>query len=204
MASPQAAGAGALLVSAAKQAGASSQPAQLRQALISSARFLDPERFQAYEQGNGLIDVGAAWNLLQTNIEDGRDLIVCARSTRCSAASWRRPGVGVGIYDREGVAAGDRYTRTYTFTPHDGPGRAERPTTCQLGRQRRHVLVAGFDQRCRRASRSNSRRRSTPATAGEHSAILNLDDPDNARHRVPDDEHRGRGRDRSRAPNGYR
>ena len=40
MASPQAAGAGALLVSAAKQAGVQSKPAQLREALTSSARFL--------------------------------------------------------------------------------------------------------------------------------------------------------------------
>ena len=40
MASPQAAGAAALLVSAAKQAGVQHQPAQLRQALNSSARFI--------------------------------------------------------------------------------------------------------------------------------------------------------------------
>src|SRR5919202_1218128 len=58
MASPQAAGAAALLVSAAKQAGVQSQPAQLRQALTSTARFLP--RYGAYEQGNGLINVGAA------------------------------------------------------------------------------------------------------------------------------------------------
>ncbi len=42
MASPQAAGAAALLVSAAKQAGVQHQPAQLRQAMNSSARFLEP------------------------------------------------------------------------------------------------------------------------------------------------------------------
>ena len=41
MASPQAAGAGALLVSAAKQTGAQHQPAQIRQAFMSSARYLD-------------------------------------------------------------------------------------------------------------------------------------------------------------------
>ena len=29
---------------------------------------------------------------------------------------------GQGIYDREGVTAGESYTRTYTFTRHDGPG----------------------------------------------------------------------------------
>src|SRR4029453_14409541 len=57
MASPQAAGAAALLVSAAQQYGAQHQPAQIRQALNSTALFLT-SRYQAYEQGNGLIDVG--------------------------------------------------------------------------------------------------------------------------------------------------
>ena len=32
-----------------------------------------------------------------------------------------KPGVGVGIYDREGVSPGDSYTRTYTFTRTSGP-----------------------------------------------------------------------------------
>ena len=54
MAAPQATGVGALLISAAKQAGVQKQPDQIRQALISSARYLDPSRFQAYDQGMGL------------------------------------------------------------------------------------------------------------------------------------------------------
>ncbi len=65
MASPQAAGAGSLLVSAANQAGVQHQPAQVRQALNSTARFFTD--FGAYEQGNGLIQVPDAWALLATN-----------------------------------------------------------------------------------------------------------------------------------------
>ena len=68
MASPQAAGGAALLISAAQQTGAQHKPDQLRQAIRSSTRFLDG-RYQAYEQGNGLMNVGNAWNLLQTNIK---------------------------------------------------------------------------------------------------------------------------------------
>src|SRR5688500_9506935 len=64
MAAPQATGGAALLISAAKATGAQHQPAQLRQAITSSARFIDPSRFQAYDQGNGLMNVEAAWNLL--------------------------------------------------------------------------------------------------------------------------------------------
>ena len=68
--SPQAAGAAALLVSAAKQAGrpeaAGADPAGAH--LVGPATSTTA-RFQAYEQGNGLIDVGAAWDLLKTNIK---------------------------------------------------------------------------------------------------------------------------------------
>ena len=73
MAAPEAAGAAALLISAAKATNVQKQPDQLRQALTSSARFLarpsGAPPIAAYEQGNGVIDVGAAWNLLKTNIQ---------------------------------------------------------------------------------------------------------------------------------------
>ncbi|MCW2779374.1 MAG: Outer rane stress sensor protease DegS, partial [Frankiales bacterium] len=65
MASPQAAGVGALLVSAAEQAGVQRQPAQLRQALTSSARQIPG--YGSYEQGAGLIDAERAWQLLRQN-----------------------------------------------------------------------------------------------------------------------------------------
>ena len=51
MAAPQATGAGALLVSAAKATGAQKQPAQIRMALLSSSRYLE-DRYQAYEQAS--------------------------------------------------------------------------------------------------------------------------------------------------------
>ena len=54
MASPQGTGVGALLISAAKQAGVQHQPDQIRQALMSSARFLAETRvadYQAVDQG---------------------------------------------------------------------------------------------------------------------------------------------------------
>ncbi len=53
MAAPQATGVGALLVSAAKQAGAQHQPAQIRQALISSARYLTERSVQGVRPGHG-------------------------------------------------------------------------------------------------------------------------------------------------------
>ncbi|WP_103759636.1 S8 family serine peptidase [Streptomyces sp. SM10] len=67
MASPQAAGAVALLLSAASQSGVKASPAALRTALTSSAGFLDDQ--PAYAQGAGLISVPAAWKLLRKNAE---------------------------------------------------------------------------------------------------------------------------------------
>jgi subtilisin family serine protease len=174
MAAPQATGVGALLVSAAKQAGAQHQPAQIRQALISSARYLtEGNRFKAYDQGMGLINVEAAWDLLKTNITTV-DITGTVPTNTILSGFLSPPGVGTGIYDRENVNAGQSYTRTYTFTRNDGPGGAitynvgwvgndgtfSAPSTISLGKGSPATLVVTVNP-----------------TAGDHSAILTLDDP---------------------------
>jgi subtilisin family serine protease len=175
MASPQAAGAGALLVSAAKQAGVQSQPAQLREALTSSARQLD--RYGAYEQGNGLINVGAAWDLLSTNLKPvdiGSNVDVHTILSGFLAT----PGRGQGIYDREGIAVGDTYTRTYTFTRTSGGGGSRTYNLSWTGNDGTYESPSSV------VLPLNSPTTLTvsvhPTTAGTHSAILNLDDPTTA------------------------
>jgi subtilisin family serine protease len=173
MAAPQAAGAAALLLSAAKQAGAQHQPAQLRQAIKSSARFLP--YYQAIDQGNGLFDVGAAWNLLKTNIKTSEITSSVPVSTRLSGF-LATPNVGIGIHDREGVlAGGPTYTRDYTITRTKGgsspvgynlswvgnDGTFSSPATLSLGANTPTTLTVTIN----------------PAVAGAHSAILNIDDP---------------------------
>jgi subtilisin family serine protease len=120
MASPQAAGAAALLVSAAKATGAQHQPAQIQKALLSSADYISG-RYGAYEQGMGLIDVGAAWNLLKQNLQTV-DISSSVPVNTAISDFLATPGFGRGIYDREGVNLGQSYTRQYTFTRNDGPG----------------------------------------------------------------------------------
>ena len=176
MASPQAAGAGALLVSAAQQAGVQHQPAQLRQAMKSSTRYL-AGRYQAYEQGNGLLNVGAAWDLLKTNIKTVNIQSSVAVNTILSGF-LAVPGFGPGIYDREGVTAGNSYTRTYTFTRTDGPG----------GTKTYNLIWVDNDGTFSSASSIALPKNKpvtldvsvNPATSGVHSAILNLDDPGSA------------------------
>ena len=173
MASPQAAGAAALLVSAAKQAGVQAQPAQLRQAITSSARYLP--RYGAYEQGNGLFNVPAAWNLLKTNTKPVTITSSVAVNTVLSGF-LATPGRGEGIYDREGVKAGDSYVRTYTFTRTSGNGGGIKYNLSWVGNDGTFSTAATsialpLNSPVTLAVNVN------PASAGTHSAILNLDDP---------------------------
>jgi hypothetical protein len=176
MASPQATGAGALLISAAKQVGVQHQPAQLRQAIYSSARYLSG-RYQAYEQGNGLIQVGAAWELLKTNIKTV-DIISAVPVNTVLSGFLATPGVGVGIYDREGVTAGTPYTRQYTFVRTSGPGGTKTYQVTWLDNDGTFSSEGTISLPKGKAVTFNVA--INPASSGIHSAILNLDDPSSA------------------------
>lgn len=172
MASPQAAGAAALLVSAAKQAGVQHQPAQLRQAINSSSRFLP--RYGAYEQGNGLMNVPAAWEVLKRTVKPVAIAATVPVDTVLSGY-LAEPGVGTGIFDREGVKAGDTYTRTYTLTRTSGGSKA---ISYQVG----WVGDDGTFSSPSTVALPLNKPVSLPVkvvagSAGIHSAILNLDDP---------------------------
>ena len=173
MAAPQAAGAAALLISAAQQTGVQHQPAQIRQAMSSSTRYLYG-RYQAYEQGHGLLDVGAAWDLLKTNIKTV-EIQSSVEVNTILSAFLATPGVGVGIYDREGVIVGNSYTRTYTFRRTNGPG----------GTINYNLLWIDNDGTFSSAGSISLPRNVlvnlpvtvNPTSSGPHSALLYLDDP---------------------------
>jgi subtilisin family serine protease len=173
MAAPEATGVGALLVSAAEQAGVQYQPAQLREALRSSARFIDGSG--AFEQGNGLIDAGAAWSLLATNSIKTVDISSAVPVDTALEQFLATPGIGVGIHDREGVTAGQSYTRTYTFRRTSGGG----------GTKTYNLSWVGNDGTFSIGPSSIALPLNSPVTLnvsvnpglGVHSAILNLNDP---------------------------
>jgi subtilisin family serine protease len=176
MAAPQTTGAAALLVSAAKQSGTQRQPAQIRQALNSSARYLTG-RYQAYEQGNGLIDVGAAWDLLKTNIKTS-EIAASVPVNTILSGFLATPGVGTGIYDREGVTAGSPYSRTYTFVRTKGGSKATSNNVSWTDND------GTFSSSSSLALPLNTPVSFTvgvnPSSTGGHSAILNIDDPTTA------------------------
>jgi len=177
MASPQAAGAAALLVSAAQQTGGVQyQPAQIRQAMKSSTRYL-AGRYQAYEQGNGLLDVSAAWNLLKTNIKTVNIQSSVPVNTILSSF-LATPGFGPGIYDREGVAPGNSYTRTYTFVRTSGPGGSKTYNLSWVDNDGTFSSAGSISLPKNVAVNLNVN--VAPTSSGIHSAILNLDDPSTA------------------------
>jgi hypothetical protein len=170
MAAPEATGAAALLISAAKATGRTRTAAQLRMAFNSTARFIPG--YDAADQGNGLIDVGRAWDLYRGNLEPVNITSRVAVHTLLSDF-LAEPGFGPGIYDREGVTTGQSYTRTYTFTRTSGP---IRPVLYHLGwvgndgtfsTQNNVLLRPGVPTEVDVTV--------NPQTSGIHSAILQLD-----------------------------
>jgi len=119
MASPQATGAAALLVSAYKATHGGERPnaAKLRNAIKSGADF--QKEFGAYEQGAGLFDVKSAYSIL--NRTGAQDVVTSSVEVHTALSGALKPAnTGVGIHDREGVTLGKEYTRTYTFTRTTG------------------------------------------------------------------------------------
>jgi hypothetical protein len=172
MAAPQAAGAAALLISAGKQqqAGMFWRAAQLRMAMNSTARYLD--RYSAADQGNGLIDVGQAWNLLRTNLTPVNITSRVAVHTLLSDF-LAEPGFGPGIYDREGVTVGQQYVRTYTFTRTSG---STRPVLYHLRWVGNDGTFSSQDDLLLRLNVPTTVNVNVnPATSGIHSALLQLD-----------------------------
>jgi hypothetical protein len=132
MASPQATGSMALLLSAAKQAGiASTSPAALRRAVYSSAVWNG--NIPAYLQGVGQIDVPAAWTLFRQNLAAS----VIATSAPVCTEVWNVLGrtSGTGLYNRCAADAGGQApgsTRTYDVTLTRTTGAKSSPGLYQL------------------------------------------------------------------------
>jgi hypothetical protein len=111
-----------MLISAARQSGTKVDPYRLKYAITTSARYVP--HIEAYKQGNGVINVGAAWEMLKA-IDTVKvfDYGITSRApVRHSYSAWLPvPNEGAGLFEREGWTAGDRGQRTITFTRSAGP-----------------------------------------------------------------------------------
>ncbi|MFF4966322.1 S8 family serine peptidase [Streptomyces sp. NPDC001037] len=176
MASPQAAGASALLLSAAKQKGIDLTPADLRTALTSTADHISG--VQAYEEGAGLIDIVDAWDAIRHGAT-AHDYTVKAPVDTAIDYALKTPGFGTGLYDREGgLKAGQRKTYDVTITRTSGPDRALRHELRFENNAERTFRIVGDDAvRLPLNQPVTVKVQAAPGSAGLKSAILDVDDP---------------------------
>jgi subtilisin family serine protease len=175
MAAPEATGGAALLISAAKQTGAQWKPDQLRQAISSGARYLPGEG--AYEQGNGIMNIGAAWDVLRQNVRTV-DITSSAPVKTVLSGLLATPNRGEGIYEREGWKAGDTGTRTITFTRTSGGAGAIAYNLSWIGNDGTFSSAGSIS--LPRGTPVNLPVSINTATVGIHSALLRLNDPSTA------------------------
>ncbi|MGW6933937.1 S8 family serine peptidase [Lentzea sp. NPDC054927] len=173
MAAPQATGAAALLVSAYKAEHNGERPtsAELRYAIQRSANFVST--LGAYEQGAGLFNTNAAWSLLDRHGVPNQVTTSVPVNTVLSGL-LATPNVGVGIHDREGVTAGQEYTRTYTLTRTTGHDHLETWKVSWKGNDGTFKAAKTVDLPFNTPVQFPVKIKA--GTAGVHSAVLQLDD----------------------------
>ncbi|MFI8202162.1 S8 family serine peptidase [Streptomyces sp. NPDC085937] len=176
MASPQAAGASALLLSAAKQKRIALTPATLRTALTSTAKHI--KDVQAYEEGAGLIDVVDAWKAIRKGAT-AHEYTVKAPVDTAIDQFLKTPGFGTGLYDREGgLKAGQKKTYEITITRTSGPDRAVSHKLDLANNADRAFRIVGSGKVSLPLNKPVTVKvQAEPRSAGIKSAILEVDDP---------------------------
>ncbi|MGW2743868.1 S8 family serine peptidase [Streptomyces sp. NPDC001450] len=181
MASPQATGASALLLSAAKQKGIDLTPATLRTALTSTADHI--KGVQAYEEGAGRINIVDAWDAIRddaTSHDTAPDnYVVKAPVDTALDQALKTPGYGTGLYDREGgLKAGQKKTYDVTITRTSGPDKAVWHELHFENNAGDTFRILGDDVvRLPLNQPVTVKVQAAPRSAGIKSAILEVDDP---------------------------
>ncbi|MFG2781228.1 S8 family serine peptidase [Streptomyces prunicolor] len=176
MASPQAAGASALLLSAAKQKNIALTPATLRTALTSTADHI--KGVQAYEEGAGLINIVDAWKSIKDDATAHEYTVKAPVDTAIDYA-LKTPGFGTGLYDREGgLKAGAKKTYDITITRTTGADKAVRHELHFENNAGNTFKVVGSDEvKLPLNQPVTVKVQAAPRSSGIKSAILEVDDP---------------------------
>jgi hypothetical protein len=169
---PMASAAAALLISAARQTGIPNDADRLRWAMKSSARYLPG--YAACDQGDGLIQVEAAWEALQ---KVPMPVAITSRApvNHILSQYLKDHDRGPGIYEREGWIAEESAERRISFTRTSG----------QAGPARYVARWVGNDGTFKSAETISLPLNTylrfpvivSPKSPGVHSAILRLLDP---------------------------
>nr|WP_246019272.1 S8 family serine peptidase [Saccharothrix australiensis] len=174
MAAPQATGAAALLVGAYKAEHNGERPnaRDLRTAIRSGAKWVSS--LKAYEQGAGLFDVKRSWDLL--NAHPNTQAVTTSVTVNTALSPLlATPNTGVGIHDREGVAIGKEYVRTYTLTRTTGPNRNQQFLVHWQGNDGTFSSRSAVSLPLNAPVKFDVKVK--PTKAGAHSAVLKLDNP---------------------------
>lgn len=175
MSSPQAAGASALLISAAKQQNIKLTPASLRVALTSSAKKIAD--VPAHAQGSGLIDVLGAWESIQRDAK-ANEFTVKAPVDTAIDQFLKTPGFGTGVYDREGgLKVGQKKVYDVVVTRTTGVKYGTRHDLTWRNNDGTFKVIGGYDYVTLPLNKPVTIKVEAKATsAGVHSGILQLDD----------------------------
>ncbi|MEU9231539.1 S8 family serine peptidase [Streptomyces subrutilus] len=175
MSSPQAAGASALLISAAKQHNIKLTPASLRVALTSTAKKIDD--VPAHAQGSGLIDVVGAWESIQGDAK-ANEFTVKAPVDTAIDQFLKTPGFGTGLYDREGgLKVGQKKVYNVVVTRTTGVKYGTRHNLSWRNDDGTFKVIGGYDYVTLPLNKPVTIKVEANAkSAGVHSGILQLDD----------------------------
>jgi subtilisin family serine protease len=177
MASPQATGAAALLLSAARATDKGVTPAAMRRAIYTSAKPI--ENVPVHAQGNGMFDVPGAWNLLKGGVETRgytADAPVC---TPLSGSLLPVPNRGTGIHNRcaadnGGQKAGQTKKYTIKLTRTGGPDKDVKHVLRWVGNDGTFTSDRSVDLPLKKTVTVEVEAK---GGAGVHSAKLEVDDP---------------------------
>jgi subtilisin family serine protease len=177
MASPQTAGAAALLLSASFDRGLSVTPRQLRESLYSSANFA--KGLEPISQGTGQVDVPGAWALVQKSPKPA-DYSVSAPVCTPISDFLAVPDRGQGVYNRcaageGGQVVGKSKTYTVDVTRTSGGSKAVRHDVRLVGNDGTFSAPRSVTLRLDRKAQLAVKAK--PTAKGDHSAILEIDDP---------------------------
>lgn len=178
MASPQTAGATALLISAAKATGVEITPRQIRDSIYTTADY--KANVEAIGQGAGLVDVPNAWTLLKTR-PGSQDYTVTAPVCTPLSGFLATPHQGTGLYNRcdaasGGLTAGVEKSFTITSTRTTGVKGNVRHALRLVGNDGTFTLPVS--QRPQPLGGTvDIPVKVLTSTPGVHSAILEIDDP---------------------------
>ncbi|ROQ68925.1 subtilase family protein [Streptomyces sp. 840.1] len=175
MASPQAAGATALLLSAAKQKHIELPPADLRTALTSTATQI--KGVPAHAQGAGLINIVDAWKQIKKQGAPAHEYTVKAPVDTAIDFALKTPGFGTGLYDREGgLKAGQKKSYDVTVTRTTGPDKKVEHKLSWKYNDGTFSLTGPKTVSLPLGKPVTVKVQAKPGSAGVHSAILQVDD----------------------------